>query len=72
MVIPEPPPSAIKEGRDGRGVRLAISSRASSRGGSRRAPGARAARARAVSVMSSTNAATRGAHDPAATAEASR
>src|SRR5699024_5022091 len=65
VVIPVPPPSAISVGRLGRGARFPISSSASSRGGSRRAPGERAAIRRAVSMRSSTKAATRAADAPA-------
>src|SRR4051812_3925012 len=46
--MPGPPPSAISTDTDGRGERLPISSRATSRGGSSRAPGDAAARWRAM------------------------
>jgi hypothetical protein len=47
VVMPVPPPSAIKLGSEGSGARLPISSSARSRGGSSRAPALRAARRRA-------------------------
>ena len=65
VVMPVPPPSAINVGRDGRGAMLATSSNANNSGGSSRAPGLLAARRRAVSTKSSTNAATKGADAPA-------
>ena len=56
---------ALNAGSEGSGAKLPISSRASNRGGSRRAPAERAAMRRAVSTMSSTRAATSAAAAPA-------
>ncbi|MCI1712852.1 MAG: hypothetical protein LKI78_05005 [Bifidobacterium tibiigranuli] len=64
MVIPEPPPYASSVGREGSGERLAISSNASSRGGSSQAPGEHAAIRRAVSMRSSIKAAANAAEAP--------
>ena len=72
VVIPVPPPSAMSTGIDGSGERFPISSRASSRGGSSRAPGDAAARCRAVSTKSSMNAATSGHEAPAPAPVASK
>src|SRR5680860_791045 len=72
VVMPVPPPSAIRTGMDGRGERLPISSRAMSSGGSSRAPGEAAARWRAVSTRSSMNAATNDQDAPAPAPVASR
>ena len=72
VVMPVPPPSAINVGRDGKGARLPISSNANSSGGSSLAPGIRAASLRAVSMRSSTNAATNAADAPAPAPVANR
>ena len=72
VVMPVPPPSAMRVGSDGSGARFPISSNASSTGGSRRAPAERAAIRRAVSMRSSTSAATSAEDAPAPAPVASK